>query len=188
MRKVILYMQISLDGVVSDPENWMTLSDEIIEDALKSYNEIDTVLVGSNTYASLAEYWKNAEHSSPSSLERSFAKRINEIRKIVISHAQVDLVWNNSTVLLFKDNVSFVQEIRDMKKSEGKNISVESGVKTWQLFIENLIFDELHLLIHPVVARHGKKLFSSEGGKINLELAGSKLFKNGVMGMHYKKI
>lgn len=31
MRKIILYMQISLDGVVSDPELWMTLGDEFLQ-------------------------------------------------------------------------------------------------------------------------------------------------------------
>jgi hypothetical protein len=53
MRKIILYMQISLDGVVSNVDQWMTLSDEIVEDALESYNTVDTIVVGSNTYPSL---------------------------------------------------------------------------------------------------------------------------------------
>lgn len=100
MRKIILYMQISLDGVVSDPEHWMTLSEEILVDALEYYNTLDAILVGSKSYPSLAEYWQTAI-SSQSVLKRTFARRINEIRKIVISRSKIKLVWNNSQQLIF---------------------------------------------------------------------------------------
>lgn len=60
MRKVILYMQISLDGVVSNPEQWMTLSDDIISDAIDYYKSLDTVVFGSNTYPFMADYWPAA--------------------------------------------------------------------------------------------------------------------------------
>jgi dihydrofolate reductase len=135
MRKIILYMQISLDGVVSDPEHWMTLSDEILADALEYYNTLDAILVGSTFYPSLAEYWQTAEMSSQSTLERTFARRINEIKKIVISRSKIKLVWNNSQQLMIKDSESLVHEIENLKKSGGKNISVEAGIKTWQLFL-----------------------------------------------------
>jgi dihydrofolate reductase len=90
-RKIILYMQITLDGIVSNVDQWMTFSDEILEDALEYYNTLDTIVVGSNTYASMTDYWQNAEMSSNSALERSFAKRINEINKIVISRSKINL-------------------------------------------------------------------------------------------------
>jgi hypothetical protein len=52
MRKVILYMQISIDGVVSDPERWMTLSDDIIEDTIEYYKTLDTIVLGSHSFPS----------------------------------------------------------------------------------------------------------------------------------------
>jgi dihydrofolate reductase len=189
MRKIILYMQISLDGVVSDVDQWMTLSDEIVEDALESYNTVDTIVVGSNTYPSMAEYWQNAEKSSNSALERSVAKRINEMKKVVLSRSKINnLVWNNSQQLIIKDIKSFVREIEDLKKMDGKNISVESGVKTWQLFLQNSLFDELWLLVHPVIAAHGEKLFMDVGTEFSMQLSNSKIYKNGVVGLHYQKI
>ncbi|MCD9025242.1 dihydrofolate reductase family protein [Cohnella silvisoli] len=189
MRKVILYMQISLDGVVSDVDQWMTLSDEIVEDALESYNSVDTIVVGGNTYLSMAEYWQSAEKSSNSALERSVAQRINAMKKVVISRSKINnLVWNNSQQLLMDDSDSFVREIENLKNSEGKNISVESGVKTWQLFLQNSLFDELWLFVHPVVAGQGEKLFTDVGTKFSLQLNNSKIYKNGVVGLHYQKI
>ncbi|MBD2755700.1 dihydrofolate reductase family protein [Spirosoma validum] len=85
MRKISLYMNMSLDGIVSDPDKWMSFSDEILEESLAAYDQYDASLMGSNTYPSMADYWQNAEKSSHSALEHSFAKKINEIRKIVIS-------------------------------------------------------------------------------------------------------
>jgi dihydrofolate reductase len=187
MRKIILYMQISLDGVVSDPEQWMTLSDEILADALEYYDTLDAILVGSKSYPSLAEYWQTAETSSSSALERSFARRINEIRKIVISRSNIKLVWDNSQQLMIKDSESLVREIENLKKDGGKNISVEAGVKTWQLFLQNSLFDEILLLIHPILAGQGKKLFADVGAKMTMQLINSKVYENSVVGLHYQK-
>jgi dihydrofolate reductase len=181
-------MQISLDGVVSDPEHWMTISDEILADALEYYNNtLDAILVGSKSYSSLAEYWQTAEMSSNSALERTFARRINEIRKIVISRSKIKLVWNNSQQLMIKDSESLVREIENLKKSGGKNISVEAGVKTWQLFLQNSLFDEILLLIHPIVAGQGKRLFADVGAKVTMQLINSKVYENSVVGLHYQK-
>jgi dihydrofolate reductase len=105
----------------------MTLSDQILADALEYYNNtLDAILVGSKSYPSLVKYWQTAETSSNSALECIFARRINEIRKIVISHSKIKLVRNNSQQLMIKDSESLVREIENLKKSGGKNISVEA--------------------------------------------------------------
>jgi dihydrofolate reductase len=188
MRRIILYMQISLDGMVSNVDEWMTMSDEILEDSLEYHNTLDTIAVGGNTYPSLAEYWQDAEKSSDSALERSFARRINEMKKVVISRSRINMSWNNSEQLRISDHESLVHEIESLKKQEGKNISVESGVKTWQLFLQYSLFDEIRLLVHPVVAVHGEKLFADVGSKFSMHLADSKTFANGVVKLHYQKV
>lgn len=187
MGKIVLYMQISLDGIVSDVEQWMSWNDEILEDALEYYDSLDAIVVGGNTYASMAEYWQRAETSSESVLERAFAKRINELRKIVISRSELELVWKNSQQLLYKENDSFVREMDRLKTETAKQISVESGVRTWQLFLHNALFDELRLLVHPVLAANGDRLFADLGTKYTLELLGTKVYPNGVVEMHYQK-
>jgi dihydrofolate reductase len=188
MRKIILTMQISLDGIVSDVDQWMTLNDEIIEDSLEYYHTLDAIVIGGNTYPSLAEYWQNAEKSSASALERAFAKRINEIEKLVLSRSKVDLVWKNSRQLPIKDSASLVREIETLKNDNGRNISVESGVGAWQTFIQNDLFDELWMWVHPVIVSQGEKLFTDVGKKFSLRLSNSKIYQNGVVGLYYQKI
>ena len=186
MRKVILQIHTSLDGIISDPEQWAAISDEILADSLEYYNTIDAIIFGSRSYPSLAECWQNAETASQSALERTFAKRINEMRRIVISRSKINLVWSNSQQMVIKDGESLVREIENLKKSEGKNISVEAGTKTWQLFLENSLFDEILLFIQPIVAGQGTKLFEV-GAKMTMRLINSKVYENGVVGLHYQK-
>jgi len=187
MRKVILYMQISIDGVVSDPERWMTLSDDIIEDTIEYYRTLDTVVFGSHTYPSLAEYWQNAEKFALSMVEKKFAEIINSINKIVISRTPLALTWRNSQQLIFRDNDDFIIKIQDLKNNPGKNISVESGIHTWKLFLQNSLFDEMHLFVHPVIAGSGQKLFSEIEAKRILQLKNARIYHNGVMALQYER-
>lgn len=128
MSNIILTMQISLDGVVSDIEQWMTFGDDVVEDQLSFYDTLDAIMVGGNSYPGLAAYWQQAETASESALERRFAKKINEIEKIVLSRSDVDLVWKNSRQLPAHDRASLVREVEALKNDDRRNISVESGV------------------------------------------------------------
>ncbi len=187
MRKIILTMQLSLDGVASDVDQWMTtLSDEIVEDSLAYYDTLDAIIVGGRTYSSLAAYWQQAETASESALERRFAKKINEIEKLVLSRSDVDLVWKNSRRLPAGDQSSLVRTVNALKDSNGRNISVESGVGAWQLFIENGLFDEMWMWIHPIVVGRGEKLFPDGGEKTTMRLSHSKAYENGVIGLRYQ--
>lgn len=94
MGKIILSMQISLDGVVSNEEQWMTLSEEIFK-ITEYYDTVDMIVVGGNSYTSLAQHWQNAEYSK-NDLERAIAKRMNEIPKVAISNSDLELIWRNS--------------------------------------------------------------------------------------------
>lgn len=185
MGNVILTMQVSLDGIISDEFRWMMLSEEIFEDYLEYYNTVDTIIVGRNSYASLAQHWQQAENSS-NSLERAIAKRMNEIPKAVISHSEVDLVWRNSRAIVVKDEEMLGRELAALK-SRANHISVESGVRTWQSFIQHDLYDMLWLLVHPVIASEGELLFASADKQQSLRLSRSKTYKNGVVGLHYQK-
>lgn len=184
MGEIMLTMQVSLDGIVSDEHLWMTLSREILEDYLDYYQTIDTIIVGRNSYGSLAEYWQQAENSSDA-LEQAIAKKMNDIPKLVVSHSDVELTWRNSELLLVKDEHSLAEELQ-ARKNAVQRISVESGVKTWQTFIEHGFYDKLWLLVHPVVASQGEQLFALAGQRQSLQLTQTKTYSNGVVGLQYQ--
>ena len=188
MRKVILYFNMSLDGIVTNIENWIKISDELIEDSAKRYEEIDTILFGGNTYPSMGEYWQNAEDNSDSPTEKSFAKLINDKKKYVISRKKMDLTWRNSEQILFIDSKSLIEQIQNLKNQNGKNISVESGVKTWQFFFENKLYDELWLCLQPIVAGNGEKIFYDGFPKLEMKLKDTTQYQDGVIKLIYERI
>ena len=48
------------------------------------------------------------------------------------------------------------------------------------------LLDELHLLVHPVVVGHGKRLFPDGTDKLGLQLADSQTLPNGVLYLTYQ--
>ena len=50
--------------------------------------------------------------------------------------------------------------------------------------LEQGLVDELHLLVHPIVVGHGKKLFG-DGQTVPLELKSSTTFQTGVLHLVY---
>jgi dihydrofolate reductase len=187
MRNVILYFHMSLDNVVSDPDKWMLMNDDILKSAIQYYEQLDTVIFGSNTYPFMADYWPKAEQNSTSDIERQFAKKINEIKKIVLSRSAVNIIWQNSELLNYSDNHSLSKSLRRLKQQEGKNISVESGIGIWKLFLENSLFDELFISIHPVIVGKGERLFLNIQKNYELALKQSRTLDNGVVELQYAK-
>jgi len=187
MRKIILYLQISLDGVVSDSDKWMSFSDDILTDAIDYYKTLDTVIFGSNTYPFLSDYWQTAEQSSNSPLEKEFAKRINDINKIVLSRSPKELTWKNSQHLGFTDTQDLIKTLQNLKNQPGKNISVEGGITIWKLLLQNNLFDELLLYVHPTIFGKGIKLFDEINSQAILKLKYSKTLDKGVVLLHYEK-
>ena len=56
MRKVFLYFAITLHGMVSNVEQWVSLTDEAMKDGSLYHDTVDAIIFGNNNYAPLAEY------------------------------------------------------------------------------------------------------------------------------------
>ena len=127
MRKIFLHFAMTADGMVSNVEQWVSFTDEAMKDGSAFHDTVDAIIFGKNNYAPLAEYWQNAETASNSAAERAFAKKVNDMHKLVLSHGEVELVWKNSELLRVEDSAAFKQAIARLKNMPGKNITVDSG-------------------------------------------------------------
>lgn len=187
MRKVFLHFAMTLDGMVSDVDEWVSLTDEAMKDTSAYHDTVDAIIFGNNTYAPMAEYWQQAETSATSAAERAFAKQINEMPKFVLSHGEVELTWRNSELLRVKDGEAFKQAITRLKNMPGKNITVDAGEGTWRSFLQHDLWDGIDMLVHPLVIGSGKPLLVSLPAKAPLRLVASKTYDNGVMNLRYEK-
>ena len=109
------------------------------------------------------------------------AHKINNIAKIVFSHALKSVEWKNS--LLLKEINP--EEIIKMKQGKGKNMLVIGSASIVQQLTNLGLIDEYHLLVHPVVLGSGKPLFKDIRQKHDLKLLEAKIFRNGVVMLRY---
>lgn len=80
MKKVILQMQLTLDGFVAGPKDeldWMTRNGD---DQLKTYVDtltdgIDTILMGRKMTGSFVSYWEGIVKDHPEDPQHPFAKK-----------------------------------------------------------------------------------------------------------------
>jgi dihydrofolate reductase len=187
MRKIILHFAVTLDGMVSNVEQWVALPDEALIDSNAVQERTGAIIFGKNSYLPLVGYWQNAETSSNSAAERAFAKSLNEIHKYVLSHGEVELSWNNSELLRVKDAEELKQAVGRLKNTPGMDIWVDAGEGALRSFLENDLWDGIDMLVHPLFKGSGKPLFASIPAKTPLKLVHSKTYANGLMNVRYEK-
>ncbi len=183
MRKVTFAINITLDGYCGHESG--IADDELHEYFTGLLRDSDVHIFGRNTYHLMYPYWHDvAMNQSETEVTNEFARTFDSIPKIVFSTTLKSVEWNNTTLL--RSNLQ--EEIVKLKQQPGKDISIGSISIASQLTQLGFI-DEYHFVVHPIVAGKGPRLFESDGLKdrLQLELAGSKKFRSGVIALHYKK-
>lgn len=180
MRKVVAGLFISLDGVTESPDKWQFEHfDEDMMAAMAVHTaESDTVLLGRVTYQEWAPYW-------PNSTDDLFAPHINNAPKYVVSTTLDGVEWGQW------DNASLIsgdlaEAIADLKRQPGNNIAVEGSPSLVESLLQDDLLDELTLMIHPVVAGGGKRLFEDGRALKRMRLVDSKTTATGVSILTYQ--
>jgi dihydrofolate reductase len=165
---------ISLDGVIEAPQTWhFDYFDDQMGAAVGALmSDSEATLLGRQTYDELAAFWPAADPEDP------FTAQMNGARKYVVSDSLTDAKWQNSTVV----NGDVKAELTTLKQTTKLGTTGSATLVRWML--EEGLVDELHLLVHPVVVGHGKKLFA-DGAKVPLKLASATTFKTGVLHLIY---
>jgi dihydrofolate reductase len=162
---------ISLDGVVEAPQTWhFPYMDEQMGAAVGALmGGNDATLLGRSTYDEFASFWPNADPADP------MTQAMNGGRKYVVSTTLEKAEWENSTVI-------GVSELAALK--ETTKLGVTGSATLVRSLLELGLVDELHLLVHPIVVGHGKKLFT-DGATVPLALVSSDTFSSGVVHLVY---
>lgn len=151
MRKVVAALFMSLDGVVEAPDQWQF---DHFDDGMGAamgaqLAKQDTVLLGRVTYSEWAPYW-------PTATDEPFASYINQVPKYVFSTTLDKVEWQNST--LVKGDVA--ETLAELKQQPGQEIGVAGSPTLVRYLLKHDLLDALTLLIHPVVAGKGQRLFT----------------------------
>jgi dihydrofolate reductase len=181
MRKVVSMLFISLDGVTESPDQWQFEFDAEMGAALDSLlQQHDTLLMGRVTYEGWATYW-------PTSTDEPFASFINQSPKYVASTTLDEVQWGQwDNISLLKGDLA--DEINKLKNQPGKNIGVNGSPSLTRWLIQNNLLDELRLIIHPVIANSGKRLYQEGDDLKRLKLVEAKPTSSGCIIATYQPV
>ncbi|MGN9910823.1 dihydrofolate reductase family protein [Phytohabitans sp. LJ34] len=182
MRKISAGLFISLDGVVEAPDQWHFpyFNDEMGVAVDGQLGAADTLLIGRVTYDSFAGAWPERETAGDE--DALFAKKLGDMRKIVVSRQPLEFTWRNSELL----QGDLVEAVTALKNEPGDGaIGMSGSVSVVRQLLAAGLIDELHLLVHPIAVRKGMRLFDEGDAPIPLDLLSSATFTTGVLYLVY---
>jgi dihydrofolate reductase len=183
MARVVSTLFLALDGVAEIDESWhFPYFDENMGRAVTNdYDGVDVLLLGRVTYDSFAGAWPEREAAGED--DAAFAKWLGDVRKVVVSRQPIEFTWRNS-MLLEGDLVEAVAALK--ADPDVSRILIPGSISIVQQLLAVGLVDELSLLVHPVAARNGRRLFDDgRDTPYHLNLIRSEVFPTGVVWLTY---
>jgi dihydrofolate reductase len=182
MAKVISTLFMSADGIAEiDPAWHFPYFDENMGRAVsEDYATADVLLLGRITYDSFAGAWPARETAGE--VDAPMAVLLGDTRKVVASRQPLEFTWRQSELIAgeLTDAVVALKADPDIR-----GILVPGSISVVQQLLAANLLDELRLLIHPVAARKGRKLFDDGDVPYHLTLVSSEVFPTGVIRVIY---
>jgi dihydrofolate reductase len=176
MREIIVAAEVSMDGVVNNPEIFPEIfkyhSDDVQDYLDKLLFSSDALLSGRLTYEAFAKVWPTRTGK--------MADYINKMPKYIASRTLKEpLSWNST---LIRGNV--VEELRKLKRMDGKNL-VQYGVgELTRTMLNHGLVDKFQLLVFPFTFGQGGRWFDGMDIK-HFKLIECKTFTSGAILMQY---
>lgn len=187
MRKVIVSMNITLDGFMSGANreldwHFQSWTDEMAESACGQLSKADTILLGRVTYRAMAGYWTAAiiDPSFPRG-DIGFAEMMNNHTKVVFSKTMTTPEWHNTR--LAKGNIT--DEIARLKRQQGKDMIIYGSGSIVSTLMRLGLVDEYRIWVHPVILGKGRPLFNGLREKLKMNLFKTETFDSGVVILYY---
>jgi dihydrofolate reductase len=180
MRDLVLYLFLSLDGVAEEPSDWFSEGGpELFANIARVIETQDDVLLGRGTYDYWVDHW-------PASDFEPFAPFINATRKHVATSTALAGHWAN-TVRMTGPVTDYVGAL---KQGPGRDIGIHGSVKLARSLISAGLVDRLRLVIPPVVAGHGERLFAADAHDDlqRFELLDVEHTPSGSLFLHYRAL
>jgi dihydrofolate reductase len=168
MRKIILEVAVSLDGLIEGTHgeyDWcFTDQDYGLSDLL---NQIDAIFMGRKSY----ELVQSIEGQNP----------WDGIKTYVFSRSLTNVSAGTEIVR----GEDFRKEVLSLKEQPGKDIWLVGGAELITAFMNEGLVDEVRLAVHPIILGSGKPLFQNINERKPLTLTYQKAYSTGLLVLHY---
>ncbi|HEX8134445.1 MAG TPA: dihydrofolate reductase family protein [Actinomycetes bacterium] len=188
MRKVIVQVWMTLDGVVQAPGapdedttggfrhgGWSLryFDDAAMRWAAANVTGAGGFLLGRRTYQTFAAHWPNASEE-----EQVLAEPLNTRPKYVASTTLTEpLQWQNATLL----RGDAARAVAELKREDGGDLLAIGSTGLVQTLVEHDLVDELRVMVDPLVVGGGKRLFAEDGALRPLRLLDSQVTTSGAI-------
>jgi dihydrofolate reductase len=191
-RRVVANVSVSLDGRVNGPGGefdmgWIVphaLSDGARDHMMRVTEPATTVLLGRKNYVGFGGFWPSVaamEDADPR--DRAFSRWLDETDKIVFSSTLTDATWRNSRLA----TAGPVETVADLRATEGGDIVVLASISVIRQLLQADQIDRLSIMLCPVVAGGGERLFDDTIPAAEWDLAGSWTTESGAMNLLYDR-
>jgi dihydrofolate reductase len=192
MRKLILQMQVSVDGYVGrsgEGPGWQLWDwgDDCPWDGalLAEFNAFfeaaDTILLSRKIAEGYLGHWAEFAAKHPRKADFAFARRINAIRKIVFSRTLKASRWPTAELA----TGGLVEAIDHLKAEAGGNIITFGGAGFASEQIDADLVDEFQFYTNPIALHEGLPIFAKKGIDVDLELISATPYQCGIVVSKY---
>ena len=183
MRKLIYAINVSIDGCCDHTK--MVPDEDLFDYHIQLIRGVGLFVYGRKTYQLMVPYWPDvAKDPSSSTADREFGQAFDSKDRVAFSRT-LNSVEDGKTRIVRGD---LRGEILRLKQEQGADI-LAGGVDIPTQLMELGLVDELRLIVVPVVAGKGRRLFEdmSLPASQRLKLVESKAFESGSVALRYVK-
>lgn len=187
MRKLLLFMHVSLDGFVAGPGgemDWIYVDETIFDFVGEWANKADAAVYGRVTYQMMEGYWPTAaDQPGATKHDIEHAAWYNNVEKFVMSKTLKSNALKRTTII--SDNLS--KSINELKQKKGKDMIMFGSPGAAKSLLKENLFDAFWLFVNPILLGKGIPLFGPLNAVTKLKLLSSKTFPSGVICLYYEK-
>lgn len=186
MRKVRIFEHISLDGIISPPNDsnygpggWTGPYRTPAGAAALSEAQGATfdLLLGRRTYDLWAAFWPNVKGGP-------FADGLNAATKYIATHRPDTLAWGPAQDL----GADIIAGVRRIKAMDGPDLIVWGSSTLTSALLEQGLVDDVVLIVYPVLLGQGTRFFSETADPRELALVSTKSTPTGVLVNTYRPV
>jgi dihydrofolate reductase len=189
MPRIIVTTWTTLDGFAAGPNGEMEWVGRSYDEAMGNYEmalveAAGTLLLGRTTYESFAGSWPHvADNPDVSDGERAYARRLNAMRKVVVSSSLPAATWEGTEVLRAFEP----QAIERLKAESDGDIVVYGSLRLVRGLTEAGLVDEYQVLVHPVLLGEGRSIGEWAAQAVELGLVAAEPHPSGVVRLTYRR-
>jgi dihydrofolate reductase len=170
MRKIVLGVAVSLDGLIEGPNgefDWCFTDQDY---GMAAFLEtVDAILYGRKSYELMLRW----EGGNP----------FGQLKSYVFSNS-----WKGEQKDFELVSGDVISRVNELRRSPGKSIWLFGGADLTASLMNAGLVDELWLSVHPIVLGAGKPLFNGVRDRVTLQLVESRPYKTGLLSLRYSVV